>query len=287
MLTRTAYLKRDQQDRHGARGRRSRRCATRSAAALDRVKTLERRAADEVAAAGGRAGADRRRSARRPQARAAEARPSRGRSPAVCARHAALPHLRVDRRGAALQAATGQGGNAGDTVHQWFDGFTIPKYDRDVRVGRQLQGRQPGQRRRRRLPVLPETYKGLGGKYDAPQLAPKSEQDQLAAKLWNDGAGRAATGSARVAPSFPPFVRLGRAARRSLVARPIVSSDQQLTLDVELAVGARAVAVARHHLDVVDRAALRHADLARRVDRTRRRARSSPGRSTVRRPWRT
>ena len=43
--------------------------------------------------------------------------------------------------------------------------------------------------------MLPETYKGLGGKYAAPQLAPKSEQDRLAAKLWNGGAG-AATGSA-------------------------------------------------------------------------------------------
>ena len=38
--------------------------------------------------------------------------------------------------------------------------------------------------------MLPETYKGLGGKYDAPHLAPKSEQDRLAAKLWADGQGR-------------------------------------------------------------------------------------------------
>ena len=38
--------------------------------------------------------------------------------------------------------------------------------------------------------MLPETYKGLGGRYEAPHLAPKSEQDRLAAKLWNGGAGR-------------------------------------------------------------------------------------------------
>ena len=37
---------------------------------------------------------------------------------------------------------------------------------------------------------LPETYKGLGGQYKAPHLAPKWEQDRLAAKLWNGGAGR-------------------------------------------------------------------------------------------------
>ena len=38
--------------------------------------------------------------------------------------------------------------------------------------------------------MLPETYEGLGGQYAAPHLAPKSEQDRLAAKLWDGGRGR-------------------------------------------------------------------------------------------------
>jgi septal ring factor EnvC (AmiA/AmiB activator) len=37
--------------------------------------------------------------------------------------------------------------------------------------------------------IIPSTWKGEGGTGPAAYLAPKSEQDQIAAKLWNGGAG--------------------------------------------------------------------------------------------------
>ena len=89
----------------------------------------------------------------------------------------------------ALQAATGQGGNAGDTVNQWFDGFSIPKYIVMCESGGNYKAVNPGSGAGGAYQFMPETYKSLGGKYDSPQNAPKWEQDKLAAKLWNNGAG--------------------------------------------------------------------------------------------------
>jgi muramidase (phage lysozyme) len=37
--------------------------------------------------------------------------------------------------------------------------------------------------------MLPSTYKGLGGQFASPNVAPKWEQDKLAAKLWAGGKG--------------------------------------------------------------------------------------------------
>jgi hypothetical protein len=90
---------------------------------------------------------------------------------------------------AALQAASGQGGNAGQTVSQWFGDFSIPQPVVMCESGGNYRALNPSSGAGGAYQMLPETYKGLGGKYAAPQLAPKSEQDQLAAKLWNDGKG--------------------------------------------------------------------------------------------------
>jgi septal ring factor EnvC (AmiA/AmiB activator) len=91
---------------------------------------------------------------------------------------------------AALQAAQGQGGNAGQTVGQWFVGdFSIPQSVVMCESGGNYRAVNPTSGAGGAYQMLPSTYKGLGGKYAAPQLAPKSEQDQLAAKLWNGGQG--------------------------------------------------------------------------------------------------
>jgi septal ring factor EnvC (AmiA/AmiB activator) len=89
-----------------------------------------------------------------------------------------------------LQQAASQNGNPAATVEQWFDGFTIPKAIVMCESGGNYNAVNPTSGAGGAYQMLPETYKGLGGKYAAPQLAPKSEQDKLAAKLWNGGAGR-------------------------------------------------------------------------------------------------
>jgi septal ring factor EnvC (AmiA/AmiB activator) len=114
---------------------------------------------------------------------------------ARAAQQASLAALRSRMTGwtaqvAALQAAQGQGGNAGQTVSQWFGDFTIPHSIVMCESGGNYHALNPSSGAGGAYQMLPETYKGLGGKYAAPQLAPKSEQDQLAAKLWNGGAGR-------------------------------------------------------------------------------------------------
>jgi peptidoglycan hydrolase CwlO-like protein len=90
----------------------------------------------------------------------------------------------------ALQAASGQGGSAGQTVGQWLGDFAIPHSIVMCESGGNYNALNPSSGAGGAYQMLPETYKGLGGQYKAPQLAPKSEQDRLAAKLWNGGAGR-------------------------------------------------------------------------------------------------
>jgi peptidoglycan hydrolase CwlO-like protein len=89
-----------------------------------------------------------------------------------------------------LQQAAAQQGDPAATVEQWFDGFSIPKAIVMCESGGNYNALNPSSGAGGAYQMLPETYKGLGGKYAAPQLAPKSEQDRLAAKLWNNGAGR-------------------------------------------------------------------------------------------------
>jgi muramidase (phage lysozyme) len=55
--------------------------------------------------------------------------------------------------------------------------------------GGNYRAKNPGSGAGGAYQFLPQTYKGLGGRYAAPELAPKWEQDQLAKKLWNGGAG--------------------------------------------------------------------------------------------------
>jgi hypothetical protein len=87
----------------------------------------------------------------------------------------------------ALQRATG--GPAG-SVDQWFDGFAIPKAIVMCESGGNYGALNPSSGAGGAYQFLPETYKGLGGTAPAPHLAPKEEQDRLAAKLWADGKGR-------------------------------------------------------------------------------------------------
>jgi septal ring factor EnvC (AmiA/AmiB activator) len=89
-----------------------------------------------------------------------------------------------------LQQAASRPGSPAATVEQWFDGFSIPKAIVMCESGGNYNALNPSSGAGGAYQFLPETYKGLGGKYAAPHLAPKSEQDKLAAKLWNDGAGR-------------------------------------------------------------------------------------------------
>jgi hypothetical protein len=89
-----------------------------------------------------------------------------------------------------LQAALGTPGNPAGAVQQWFDGFAIPKAIVMCESGGNYGALNPSSGAGGAYQLLPSTYEGLGGKYEAPHLAPKSEQDKLAAKLWADGKGR-------------------------------------------------------------------------------------------------
>jgi chromosome segregation ATPase len=186
LLTRSAYLK-----------------AINSAdsALVDRVKALRDRVEEalrlvRVYRARAQAEVDRIRAARdqiasvRTAARARAAQAERARGSA----QASLDDLRSRMAGweaqvAALQQATGQGGNAGDTVNQWFDGFTIPKSIVMCESGGNYKAVNPTSGAGGAYQFMPDTYRRLGGKYGLPQNAPKWEQDKLAAKLWNNGAG--------------------------------------------------------------------------------------------------
>jgi septal ring factor EnvC (AmiA/AmiB activator) len=186
LLTRSDYIKKIN-DADSALIGRVKALRDKVRAALVQVKALRAQAAAEVARlASARAQAAQIRKAA--AARAAEA------NRAQAAAQSSLANLRSRIAGwtaqvAALQAATGQGGSAGQAVNQWFGDYAIPQSVVMCESGGNYGAVNPNSGAGGAYQFLPETYKGLGGKYAAPQLAPKSEQDKLAAKLWNGGAG--------------------------------------------------------------------------------------------------
>jgi peptidoglycan hydrolase CwlO-like protein len=186
LLTRSDYIKKIN-DADAALIKRIRALRDKVRSALAQVKVLRARAAAEVARlATARAQAS---SIRRAAvARAAEAQRARASA------QAALSTLRSRIAGwtaqvAALQAAMGQAGSAGQAVQQWFGDFSIPNSIVMCESGGNYNAVNPTSGAGGAYQMLPSTYKGLGGKYSSPQTAPKWEQDQLAAKLWNGGAG--------------------------------------------------------------------------------------------------
>jgi septal ring factor EnvC (AmiA/AmiB activator) len=187
LLTRASYLQEINDADQGLVDRvRVLRNAVRSA--LARVRSARERAAAEVARiAAARDGIARVRVAAQERAAALQR--------ARVAQQASLSALRSRMAGwtaqvRELQQAAGQGGDAGRTVEQWFDGFTIPKTIVMCESGGNYNALNPSSGAGGAYQLLPETYKGLGGKYSAPSKAPKWEQDKLAAKLWNGGNGR-------------------------------------------------------------------------------------------------
>jgi molecular chaperone GrpE (heat shock protein) len=87
-----------------------------------------------------------------------------------------------------LQAATG-GPGAGQTIGKWLGDFSIPSSVVMCESGGNYGAVNPKSGAGGAYQMMPETYKGLGGRYAAPQVAPKWEQDQLAQKLWAGGRG--------------------------------------------------------------------------------------------------
>jgi hypothetical protein len=127
--------------------------------------------------------------------RASAARRAAGLARARAAAQASLSDLRSRMAGwtaqvRQLQQAAGAPGNAAGTVQGWFGDFTIPKQIVMCESGGNYGALNPSSGAGGAYQMLPETYKGLGGQYAAPHLAPKSEQDRLAAKLWDGGRGR-------------------------------------------------------------------------------------------------
>jgi septal ring factor EnvC (AmiA/AmiB activator) len=129
------------------------------------------------------------------QVRAAAARRAATVARARAAAQASLSDLRSRMAGWTaqvrdLQAAAGGPGNAAGTVQQWFGDFAIPQGIVMCESGGNYGALNPSSGAGGAYQMLPDTYKGLGGEYAAPHLAPKSEQDRLAAKLWDGGRGR-------------------------------------------------------------------------------------------------
>jgi len=129
------------------------------------------------------------------QVRAAAAQRAATVARARAAAQASLSDLRSRMAGwtaqvRALQAASGGPGDASGTVQQWVGDFAIPQGIVMCESGGNYGALNPSSGAGGAYQMLPETYKGLGGKYAAPHLAPKSEQDKLAAKLWDGGRGR-------------------------------------------------------------------------------------------------
>jgi predicted nucleic acid-binding Zn-ribbon protein len=172
----TALVKRVEELRNGVRGWLERVRQLRGLAGAEVVRISAAR--DEVVQV--RAAAE---------ARAAELQRARA------AQRSALASLRSKMSGwtaqvRALQAAAGQGGNAGQTVSGWLGDYAIPQSIVMCESSGNYNALNPSSGAGGAYQFLPDTYKGLGGRYKAPQVAPKWEQDQLAAKLWNGGAGR-------------------------------------------------------------------------------------------------
>jgi hypothetical protein len=187
LLTRTAYLK-EINDADSALVARVEALRDGVRSWLERVRELRGLAAAEV----GRMSAARDEVARiRAAAQARAAALQRARA----AQQASLAALRSRMAGwtaqvRALQAASGQGGSAGQAIGKWFGDFTIPQSIVMCESGGNYGALNPSSGAGGAYQMLPETYKGLGGRHKAPHLAPKWEQDKLAEKLWNGGAGR-------------------------------------------------------------------------------------------------
>ena len=187
LLTRTAYLQEINQADNALVNRVQRlRDAVRGA--LARVRAMRAAAAAEVE----RVAAARDEIAR---IRATAARRAAALASARAAAQASLSALRSRMAGwtaqvRELQAAAGTPGDAAGTVQKWFGDFAIPQQIVMCESGGNYGALNPSSGAGGAYQMLPETYKGLGGKYAAPHLAPKSEQDRLAAKLWDGGRGR-------------------------------------------------------------------------------------------------
>jgi hypothetical protein len=187
LLTRTAYLK-EINDADAALVARVEALRDGVRSWLERVRELRGLAAAEV----GRMAAARDEVA---QIRAAAQARAAALQRARAAQQASLAALRSRMSGwtaqvRALQAASGQGGSAGQAVGKWFGDFSIPQSIVMCESGGNYGALNPSSGAGGAYQMLPETYKGLGGRYKAPHLAPKWEQDRLAAKLWNGGSGR-------------------------------------------------------------------------------------------------
>jgi hypothetical protein len=129
------------------------------------------------------------------QVRAAAAQRAAALARARAAAQASLSDLRSRMAGwtaqvRQLQQAAGTPGDAAGAVQQWFGDFAIPQGIVMCESGGNYGALNPSSGAGGAYQFLPETYKGLGGQHAAPHLAPKSEQDKLAAKLWDGGRGR-------------------------------------------------------------------------------------------------
>ena len=187
LLTRTSYLQ-EINEADTALVNRVQSLRNQVRAALDTVRAMRAQAAAEVK----RVAAARDEIVR---IRAAAAQRASELARARAAQQASLGALRSRIAGwtaqvRELQAAAGTPGDAAGAVQQWFGDFAIPKNIVMCESGGNYGALNPSSGAGGAYQMLPETYKGLGGKYSAPHLAPKSEQDRLAAKLWDGGRGR-------------------------------------------------------------------------------------------------
>ncbi len=186
LLTRESYMKRID-DADSALVHRVQQLRNRVRSALVQVKALRAAAQAEVQ----RIAAARAQAA---QVRAAAASKAAAAAQARASAQSALSDLHSRIAGwtaqvSALQRALGQSGSAGQTVQQWFGDFAIPQSIVMCESGGNYGAVNPNSGAGGAYQFLPSTYQGLGGKYGLPQDAPKSEQDQLAAKLWAGGRG--------------------------------------------------------------------------------------------------
>ena len=187
LLTRTAYLQEINQA-DDALVDRVQRLRDQVRGALERVRAMRAQAAAEVArvaAARDEIAEIRAAASRRAAALAGRGPRSRPRSP-TCD-----PAWRDGRRRSArCRPPPARRVDAAGTVQQWFGDFAIPQGIVMCESGGNYGALNPSSGAGGAYQMLPETYKGLGGQYAAPHLAPKSEQDRLAAKLWDGGRGR-------------------------------------------------------------------------------------------------
>jgi septal ring factor EnvC (AmiA/AmiB activator) len=187
LLTRTAYLQEiNQADMALVNRVQELRDQVRTAVA--RVRAMRAEAAAEVE----RVAAARNEIA---HIRAAAAQRAAGLAKARAAAQASLSDLRSRMAGWTaqmrdLQQAAGTPGDAAGAVQQWFGDFAIPNGIVKCESGGNYGALNPSSGAGGAYQMLPETYKGLGGQHAAPHVAPKSEQDRLAAKLWDGGRGR-------------------------------------------------------------------------------------------------